>query len=302
MEQIEQTFEQAKDWMKELQGFTGNLLELVKNITTGDFELPMHIPGIEADVNNLITRKVSLLLELKKLIRYQLLYANSDQYTQNLLFLLLKLYTEFRRTCRPLRIFRDRNTFYFDKHVSQEYKQGIADLQIIPANELASDIGDLVTISGYLLETGIVFSKQIIKVIRTEYSMKEDDIRALFDESKYGPIPVSLHHYKHQLLTPRAVKTKTHRLSWQGNLKQFAELIIELEKKGWIKAIQPGELQATVNALAETFDLSNTNKKENADNTQSLTQYLKPSEREAKVFTKRYNPQFNLINPNHTAN
>lgn len=83
-------------------------------------------------------------------------------------------------------------------------------------------------------------------------------------------------------------------IQWFGDLKEFADLIVCLEEKKWIE-ISPGNLSPVVRALCTSFDFSAT-KKTNTSNTQkSLLQYLKPSEREHKVYTKRYKSKFDSI-------
>ena len=89
------------------------------------------------------------------------------------------------------------------------------------------------------------------------------------------------------------------KIRWLGNLKEFAELITVLEAKGWIEPIEHGELSLFVRSAATYFDLSNTQKKSDSNTEKSLMQYLKPSERDSKIFSKRYIQKFNAILANN---
>lgn len=93
--------------------------------------------------------------------------------------------------------------------------------------------------------------------------------------------------------------TIKQRIRWRGELKEFAELIIQLERAKWID-LPHGELAPMVKTLCMCFDFSDTKKKKDSNTENSLLQYLKPSEQEDKVFTKRYNQKFNSIKPNIT--
>ncbi|RAJ85866.1 hypothetical protein CLV59_102572 [Chitinophaga dinghuensis] len=295
MEQIEKIFEQAKACINEMEEYSERLLVKINNFTPDDNELTSNLYTIGADLHTLIDTLSALLGPLKTEIRYQLLHATSDQYMQNFLFLLLKLYTDFRRCTRPLYVISKDLRAPFDKHVRHVFinmqKQNTED-------EDFSDIGKVILITGYMLECGISFRKDIMKIIRQEYSLKIEDISALFDESKYGPVPVPLHLYKQQLTKGQPPKPANRKLKWEGNLKQFAELVVELEQKGWIAPIPPGELTTTVNAILSIIDLSGTQVNPSTDTASSLLQYLKPSEREYKIYSKRYKRNFDSINPN----
>lgn len=91
--------------------------------------------------------------------------------------------------------------------------------------------------------------------------------------------------------------TSSQKLIWKGELKEFAELIDQLEKKGWVN-IHDRELKPTIESLCRVLDFSATKKKEDSNTENSLMQYLKPSERENKIYTKTYNKKFGSILPN----
>ncbi len=86
------------------------------------------------------------------------------------------------------------------------------------------------------------------------------------------------------------------KIRWRGELKEFAELLVSLEKKQWIE-LPDGELNPIVKTLCLCFDFSGTKRKENSNTENSLLQYLKPSERELKIYTKRYQTKFDSIYP-----
>ena len=97
-------------------------------------------------------------------------------------------------------------------------------------------------------------------------------------------------------------------LKWMGTQKQFAELIIELEEKGWVKNDNKSIFQNT-KQYAYHFDLSETKKSKDKDSNQvkSLYQLLKPQQSKdfeyVKLYpqvypTDRYMPCFNKIKQN----
>lgn len=89
------------------------------------------------------------------------------------------------------------------------------------------------------------------------------------------------------------------KIVWKGNLKEFAEMFDSLEKMEWID-VPDGELTAIVKTLCACFDFTATKKTEESNTEASLTQYLKVSERETKIYTQRYQKKFNLISENNT--
>lgn len=91
--------------------------------------------------------------------------------------------------------------------------------------------------------------------------------------------------------------TVLKKIEWKGELKEFAELIFELDNKQWID-LPHGELTSIVNTLCSCFDFSATKKTEKSKTESSLLQYLKPSEREDKIKTKRYISKFDSIKQN----
>lgn len=99
-------------------------------------------------------------------------------------------------------------------------------------------------------------------------------------------------------LGTKTVQAYKRKLKWEGTLKEFAELIIVLEEKGWITPIVHGERKAVIRATLNAFDFSKTRKSVDSDTECTLLQYLKPSEVGKKVFTKRYNQKFDDILPN----
>lgn len=304
MEEVELIFRRAGVLVTDISVVAKELLDISKEIYTGsatlqDLTSALHDGNTEAYQRKFAIEKMNLLNDLRQEIRYRLLYITDDNFMHNFLFLLLKLYTEFTRSLHPIKILNKRNAVIFDTHVSSAFKARIDEIEIVPRSLPLSDLGELVTLTGFYLIMAEEMPKLIIRTIRREFSLKTDEIKALFDQDKYGPIPVAQHRLKH-LLTKEAptVNTGTRKHSkipWAGNLKQFAELITELEKKGWIKPIPHGELQTTVATLLHCFDLSATQRKEDSNTENSLLQYLKPSERDLKIYTKRYVRQFTEI-------
>jgi hypothetical protein len=105
-----------------------------------------------------------------------------------------------------------------------------------------------------------------------------------------------LNQEKREVAMPEASGIK-QRIVWKGDLKEFAELIDQLEQKGWIE-IQDREIKPTAETLSQVFDFSATKKRPESDTANSLSQYLKTSERVHKIYTKRYTKKFNSILPN----
>lgn len=95
----------------------------------------------------------------------------------------------------------------------------------------------------------------------------------------------------------RGIKQK---IKWNGELKEFAEMIVQLETSNWIE-LPHGELNPIVKTLCLCFDFSKTKRKEKSNTENSLLQYLKPSERGNKIFTKRYIRKFDSIISNNTS-
>jgi hypothetical protein len=98
--------------------------------------------------------------------------------------------------------------------------------------------------------------------------------------------------------TEERTAKKGIKIQWNGNLKEFAELIDSLEKNNWIK-INDGDLSKNVQSLCECFDLSKTKKTKDSSTEESIYQILKPSEREHKIYTKKYTTKFNSISSNN---
>ncbi|NIG53100.1 hypothetical protein [Chitinophaga sp. Cy-1792] len=175
MKSLEQYFEQCKDWVKEIQEYTDALLELANYIATGDFELPMNLPGIAAHIDDFITRKSILLSAFKKMLQEQLVQSNSNEYTQNMLSGLWNQYTTLEQLCSAFHELNSRTTYCFMEHVGQEYKQHMSETEVIPADEQITNIGDILTIVSYLIASGMDFSKQISQAIRSESNIKQGD-------------------------------------------------------------------------------------------------------------------------------
>ena len=95
---------------------------------------------------------------------------------------------------------------------------------------------------------------------------------------------------------PQTIKQK---VMWNGKLKEFAELIVELERHEWIE-LPHGQVNQIVKTICLCFDFVKTKKSANSNTENSLLQYLKPSEKEDKIFTKRYVTKFANIIPNTT--
>ncbi len=102
-----------------------------------------------------------------------------------------------------------------------------------------------------------------------------------------------------ELANVKSILADTYRIRWRGSLKEFAELITELENKGWIDPINHGEVNAFTRSILSCFDFSETQKKIDSKTEASLMQYLKPSERETKIYSKRYIKKFASILFNH---
>lgn len=90
------------------------------------------------------------------------------------------------------------------------------------------------------------------------------------------------------------------KLKWNGTQKNLAELILELQNKGWILEIQPNDLKEQVNTICSLFDITETQKKKDSNPIQSLYQILKgekiDDKREyRKIYSDRYKKNFDTI-------
>lgn len=304
MEEIELIFHRAGILLKDLTAVAKSLQDMSKQVYTGTHTLAaltadLHGGHPEAYQKLFTVDKASILHDLKKHIRQRLLTETDDNLIHNFLFLLLKLYTELRYSLQTVKILQQRNAAIFDEHVSTNYKAQLETMLVIPDSLPLTDLGQLVTLTGFYLMLAADLPKAMLRTVRQEFCLKAEDIKAMFDRDTTGTIPVALHRLKRILSQPseptKVIPYGFLKIPWAGNLKQFAELVIELEKKGWIKPIAHGELQATVTTLLHCFDLSATQRKEDSNTANCLLQYLKPSERELKIYTKRYTRKFSDI-------
>lgn len=90
------------------------------------------------------------------------------------------------------------------------------------------------------------------------------------------------------------------KLKWNGSQKNLAELILELQNKGWILEIQLNDLKEQVNTICSLFDITETQKKKDSNPIQSLYQILKGEKtndkREyTKIYSQRYKKNFDTI-------
>ena len=90
------------------------------------------------------------------------------------------------------------------------------------------------------------------------------------------------------------------KIRWNGLQKDFAELIIELQVKGWIPPIEPNNLKSTVDKICLIFDITPTQQKVNSNPANSLYQILKGenidgNKEYSKINTKRYKKKFSEI-------
>ncbi|MBC9910567.1 hypothetical protein [Chitinophaga varians] len=304
MEDIELIFHRAGILLRDLTAVAKSLQDMSKQVYTGSYTLDtltadLHGRQPEAYQKMFTVEKAGILHDLKKHIRQHLLIETDDNRIHNYLFLLLKLYTELRYSLQAVKILQQRNAAIFDEHVSTNYKSQLETMQVIPDCLPLTDLGQLVTLTGFYLMVAVDLPKAMLRTVRLEFCLKAEDIKAMFDRDTTGTIPVALHRLKRILSQPsepaQAIPNGFLKIPWAGNLKQFAELVTELERKGWIKPIAHGELQSTVTTLLHCFDLSATQRKEDSNTANCLLQYLKPSERELKIYTKRYTRKFSDI-------
>lgn len=90
---------------------------------------------------------------------------------------------------------------------------------------------------------------------------------------------------------------------WNGTQKEFAELVLELQKKGWIATDGERSIANLSKEFASSFDLSGTKKSKNSNEENSFYQLLKPQQNKEngyeniypQIYTKRYKPCFQEI-------
>ena len=179
-----------------------------------------------------------------------------------------------------------------------EFNEDLPDLSIAAKNlisasvKLIEDKFDNVTIEYvkdyYFKYIGEIFEHVINSIDFLKYL--ENRIND-FDEPKELMPSVKI-----EAIKPTIVNIPIKKIKWEGKLNEFAELIDQLRKLHYINT-PDGELKPIVETLCACFDFSGTQKSEKSDTVKSLYQYLKPSEVEYKIYTKRYIPKFESILP-----
>ena len=90
-----------------------------------------------------------------------------------------------------------------------------------------------------------------------------------------------------------------------GYTKEFAELILELQIKNWIKNDSEQSINKTAKEFAVHFDLTATKKNNSSNEINSLYQLLKPQQSKEfdykdqypQIYSKRYEPKFKEVKP-----
>ncbi|SHM26515.1 hypothetical protein SAMN05444266_107192 [Chitinophaga jiangningensis] len=299
MDRVELSFDQAKSWIKDTEGVIQQLLKFSTPLKPGLQKFPQTIKDLSKDVFSLLSERKKALDNTKAAIRHHLLYAETEQAQHNFLFLVLKLYAE---NCQQLQGLREQKLQAQDlyKHGPKTVTAIIDDSRdMFPNGDVINTVEELATILASLLSSALDYPRLLLEILSLEFGLKPEELNTLLHGNPDYPIPVPFHRFKKQLCRSTGTNTiYSHKLAWQGTQKEFAELILSLESKGWIKSIAPGELTGTVQSLVYSFDLSQTQKGTATDAQRSLTQLLKPSERETKVYTKRYDCKFHNILPN----
>jgi hypothetical protein len=95
------------------------------------------------------------------------------------------------------------------------------------------------------------------------------------------------------------------KIKWKGLQKEIAELVLELEKKGWIGKIEDGYRMEICRTLLSVFDISNTQKNDDTDVVGSFYKIMKPNtdpktkaQSYPQVYTKLYKTKFDSIKIN----
>jgi hypothetical protein len=139
------------------------------------------------------------------------------------------------------------------------------------------------------------FPNDLSKVIDPEGSLKQRTERRFLELLSMGIndaifekelLSIGLKPQNEQSIPVKSTDNK--KLKWRGNSKQFAELIDQLQRKEWIDEFNNGELSSMVRSLCNAFDIPEP----------TLLQYLKPSERDDQIYTKRYKRSFESIQHN----
>lgn len=97
----------------------------------------------------------------------------------------------------------------------------------------------------------------------------------------------------------------SNQLVWKGTQKELAELIIQLQRKGWVQSIENRRFKKTSRRILNLFDISSTKKDINSDELSSFNQLLKGNidgeskERQYFLDTEmNYNRKFDRIEVN----
>lgn len=71
------------------------------------------------------------------------------------------------------------------------------------------------------------------------------------------------------------IKSDVFSIDWNGEQQELCELILELEKKGWIAEIKNGDRRKFASSLTKVFNLTNTKKNKKSNPNNSFYQLLK---------------------------
>jgi hypothetical protein len=170
--------------------------------------------------------------------------------------------------------------------------QGIVDEEKILINYL-NFYQDIVQSSTHQLEigTGITFPKEVAdlftKVLIRFIKMRLD----LLNPQLKVPVEEDLN-----------IKVESNlKLIWKGNQKELLELIIELQKKGWIEPLQRGQFNKAAKSICSLFDLSSTKRNPKSDEVASFGQLLKGTINDGERgydYGKNYLTKFDKVTPN----
>lgn len=314
MESIETLFSQLDTELNTLITDGKYLLELSDKIHKDKITID--------DANNLLmnngfdSKKIEdrfiipeLLTELQKRVREKLLMCEHENFTYSFLFYLLKFHHDLKHYFQKAAAAQNRFSILFEE-VQRNHKRYQYEFSLSFPFKNRVQLLLIGTVIIYLIRNT---STEFKRILQREFSIKYEDINKLFqyDKSTWQPLPIprlklllmepSIMEKPQEQTNPLPFQEVTNKkIKWKGSLKQFAELINELEIKAWIEPIAHGELSPSIKALTDCFDFSLTQKKEGSNSTSSLMQYLKASEREDKIYSKRYIKQFDCILPNPT--
>ncbi|QLE02378.1 hypothetical protein HX109_12730 [Galbibacter sp. BG1] len=96
------------------------------------------------------------------------------------------------------------------------------------------------------------------------------------------------------------VENNIFSIDWNGSQQELCELILELEKKGWIAEIKNGDRRKFANSLTKIFNLTSTKKNKKSNQNNSFYQLLKGEfENNERIYPfmekENYKKQFNGI-------